>query len=362
MELLNWRIFVFVVGFFTLSAASEPDWSCDFTADDCGIIQLQGNWTVVLSNGNEMIDVDVSSSMRDDVFAFSIPYNFTSQVGNISFDYLIAGVETVFRVMACRGRSEAVREIQITGSEPLMGSMLIPYSCASVQDVQIIFNATQRDVPPLIRLDNIEIYELIYTEIPTTPPPLTTTTTTVIVTMESTTTGTIETPVDETVTVPTGETTSADDDSWLIPVVATISALLVIIVIVLIVAFVYRKRKPKKSEKSQPDIQYYADLRANPETGKFEAGAPSASAADAFKVQNGKVSADFVGNPVYQSGNVTPREDEGANESLIGSPLYESSIHENNDSRDTLPADQVQNDAVHYQQIRGNALYAAVNK
>nr|XP_054772228.1 uncharacterized protein LOC129280202 [Lytechinus pictus] len=359
MELLNWRIVVFVLGFFRLSAASGPDWSCDFTVDDCGIIQLQGNWTVVVSNGNDMIDVDVSSSMRGDVFAFSIPYNFTSPVGNISFDYLIAGVDTVLLVMACRGRSGAVKEIPVTGSLPLIGSMLIPYSCASVQDVQIIFNATQQDVPPLIRLDNIEIYESTYTEIPTTP-----TTTTVIVTTESTTTvtGTTETPVVETVTAPTGETISADDDSWLIPVVATVSALLVIIVVILIVVFAYRRRKPKKSEKSQPDIQYYANLRANPETGKLEAGTPSASAADAFKVQNGNVSADFVGNPVYQSGNVTPREDEGANESLIGSPLYESSIHENNDSRDTLPADQVQNDAVHYQQIRGNALYAAVNK
>ncbi|XP_063968644.1 uncharacterized protein LOC129280202 [Lytechinus pictus] len=329
MELLNWRIVVFVLGFFRLSAASGPDWSCDFTVDDCGIIQLQGNWTVVVSNGNDMIDVDVSSSMPGDVFAFSIPYNFTSPVGNISFDYLIAGVDTVLLVMACRGRSGAVKEIPVNGSVPLMGSMLIPYSCASVQDVQIIFNATQQDVPPLIRLDNIEIYESTYTEIPTTP-----TTTTVIVTTESTTTvtGTTETPVVETVTAPTGETISADDDSWLIPVVATVSALLVIIVVILIVVFAYRRRTP------------------------------SASAADAFKVQNGNVSADFVGNPVYQSGNVTPREDEGANESLIGSPLYESSIHENNDSRDTLPADQVQNDAVHYQQIRGNALYAAVNK
>nr|XP_054772226.1 uncharacterized protein LOC129280201 [Lytechinus pictus] len=294
MELLNWRIVVFVLGFFRLSAASGPDWSCDFTVDDCGIIQLQGNWTVVVSNGNDMIDVDVSSSMPGDVFAFSIPYNFTSPVGNISFDYLIAGVDTVLLVMACRGRSGAVKEIPVNGSVPLMGSMLIPYSCASVQDVQIIFNATQQDVPPLIRLDNIEIYESTYTEIPTT-------TTTVIVTTESTTTVT---------------------DSWLIPVVATVSALLVVIVVILIVVFAYRRRKPKKSEKSQPDIQYYADLRANPETGKLETGTPSASAADAFKVQNGNVSADFVGNPVYQSGNVTPREDEGANESLIGSPLY----------------------------------------
>lgn len=88
----------------------------------------------------------------------------------------------------------------------------------------------------------------------------------------------------------------------------------------------------------------------------------STSAADAFKVQGGSnvLGADLVGNPVYESGDATPRGEEGdASESLITNQLYEGSGNEQKESNvedGDGPGD------VRFQQVRGNALYAIVKK
>eukprot|EP00057_Strongylocentrotus_purpuratus_P017719 XP_011672193.1 PREDICTED: uncharacterized protein LOC105442083 [Strongylocentrotus purpuratus] len=363
---------VFVMIFVGLSAAAEPDWSCDFAVDDCGIEMLQGIWTRVSFNGNGMLAADVSTSVTGDMFVFSIPYNFTSPHGNVSFDYFIAGVDTVLLVSACRGDRDPVEQLLVYQSAPLDASTLIPYTCANIMDVQIIFNATRLDVPPLIRLDNIQIYETPYVEVPTTLGTMPPSTVEVAQTSMSTD-GTITTrPTRDPPTPAVGDVSNGKDKPWLVPVIATIAVLLIITLLVVIVVFAYRRRKPNETKKPKPDIEYYADLRNHQETdklgngddgtvnGNVNATTPSTSAADAFKVQgrSNVMSADLVGNPVYESGDATPRGEEGgASESLIKNQLYEGS---GNDQEESNEEDGDGPGDIRFQQVRGNALYAVV--
>eukprot|EP00057_Strongylocentrotus_purpuratus_P015997 XP_011670471.1 PREDICTED: uncharacterized protein LOC105441241 [Strongylocentrotus purpuratus] len=247
----------FVMIFVGLSAAAEPDWSCDFAVDDCGIEMLQGIWTRVSFNGNGMLTADVSTSNTGDMFVFSIPYNFTSPHGNVSFDYFIAGVDTVLLVSACRGDREPVEQLLVYQSAPLDASTLIPYTCANTMDVQIIFNATRLDVPLLIRLDNIQIYEMPYIEVPTTVG------TTPPTTVE-------EVPTTVGTTPPTTVEASAPSAvrkriPWLIPVLASANVLQFIIISVLLVLYCHQRRRkvPARTEETGPDP--YMDLQPRPE-------------------------------------------------------------------------------------------------
>ena len=70
------------------------------------------------------------------MFIFSIPHNFTSPKGNLSFEYFFAGDGSDLSVKVCREASESAFTIAGTGGA-MLDTVVVPYSCASKMDVEV---------------------------------------------------------------------------------------------------------------------------------------------------------------------------------------------------------------------------------
>eukprot|EP00057_Strongylocentrotus_purpuratus_P029256 XP_011683730.1 PREDICTED: uncharacterized protein LOC105447419 [Strongylocentrotus purpuratus] len=156
MELYE-RMAIFAIICTGLCSAVDPDWSCDFANGTCGIIKVKGSWTI--DNGALM--ANTSARSPGDMLTFSIPHTFTSPRGNVSFGYLLAGVDSSISVKVCREASEPAFTVVGMGS-PMPVTEVVPYSCASTMDVEITFIAKRGGVPPLIKVNLIQIYEIPY--------------------------------------------------------------------------------------------------------------------------------------------------------------------------------------------------------